>query len=342
MNAILSPARRAAIATATATATALLCAPAALLAQPAKKALRIGLLAGDDVAPHEVQALLDALRERGYVEGRNLTLERGFAEGRVTEVPGIARRLADAKLDAVITTCTPTTRVARQVFGTDAASTPIIMAAVADPVGQQLVASLARPGANITGRASQAEELVAKKLELFARVLGKPTTVAVLVDSNSGVHPRMFQELLPAARQLKLELVKVESGRRPTNPPLAEAFASAVRQNAGAVFVLPDEPFFFARRAEIAALAAKHRLPAFYSLREYVDAGGLMSYGESMTASFRSLADYVVQIAAGAKPGDLPVAQPTQFEMVINLKAAKDLGLTVPRTVLVSADAVVE
>jgi putative ABC transport system substrate-binding protein len=338
MNASSSPTRR----TLLAAAATLLCAPAALRALPARKALRIGLLAGDDVAPPEIQALLEALRERGYVEGRNLSLERGFAEGRVSEVPGIARRLADAKLDAVITTCTPTTRVARQVFGTEATSTPIIMAAVTDPVGQQLVASLARPGANITGRASQGEELVAKKLELFARVLGKLTTMAVLVDSNSGVRQRMFRGLAPAAQAWKLELVKIESGRRPTDMPLAEAFASAVRQNAGAVFVLPDEPFFFARRAEIAALAARHRLPAFYGLREFVDAGGLMSYGESMTASFRSLADYVVQIAAGARPGDLPVAQPTQFEMVINLKAAKDLGLTIPRAVLVSADALIE
>ena len=150
-------------------------------------------------------------------------------------MPGIARNLSTLKLDAVIATCTPTTRVALQAFGASAASTPIIMAAVADPVGQRIVPSLARPGANVTGRASQAEELIPKKLELFARVLGKPTTVAVLVDSSSAVHPRMFDALVPAAQQLKLELVRVEAGRRPTDVALPAAFATAMSKNAGAL-----------------------------------------------------------------------------------------------------------
>ncbi len=312
------------------------------LAQTANKTLHIGILAGDTVAPHEEQALLDGLRAQGFVEGRNLIVERGYTEGRVQEVPAIARRFLAMKLDAVITTCTPTTRAAQQVFGTSATATPIIMAAVADPVGQHLIASLARPGANVTGRSSQAEDLIAKKLEIFSRVLGKPATVAVLVDSNSGVHQRIFDSLAPVAQQLKLDLVKVESGRRPSDVQLAEAFATAVRQKAEAVFVLPDEPFFFAKRADIVALAAKHRLPAFYSLREFVDEGGLMSYGESMTASFRSVADYVGKIATGAKPSDLPVAQPTQFELVINMKTAKALGISMPESVLVSADELIE
>jgi putative ABC transport system substrate-binding protein len=152
----------------------------------------------------------------------------------------------------------------------------------------------------------------------------------------------MFDALVPVARQLKLELVKVEAGRRPSDVPLAEAFATAMRQNAGAVFVLPDEPFFFARRAEIVALAAKHRLPAFYGIREFVDAGGLMSYGESMNETYRSLADYLAKIAAGAKPGDLPVAQPTQFELVINMNTAKALGMSIPRSVLLSANELIQ
>jgi putative ABC transport system substrate-binding protein len=141
---------------------------------------------------------------------------------------------------------------------------------------------------------------------------------------------------------LQLQLVKVEAGRRPTDVQLPEAFATAVRQNAGAVFVLPDEPFFFAKRAEIVALAAKHRLPGFYGIREFVDAGGLMSYGESMTESYRSLAGYISKIAAGAKPDDLPVAQPTQFELVINMKTAKALGLSIPQSVLVSANQLIQ
>jgi putative tryptophan/tyrosine transport system substrate-binding protein len=321
-----------------AAAAGLLCAPAWVRAQPANKPIRIGILAGDLVAPHEEKALLEGLRELGFVEGRNLTLDRAYADGRVLQVPAIARELAALKPDMVIATCTPTTRVAMQAFGSTPTSTPIVMAAVADPVGQRLVASLARPGANVTGRSSQADDLMPKKLELFARVLGKPTTVAVLVDSNSAVHPRMFEALVPAAQQLKLQLVRVEAGRRPTDVQLPAAFDSVVQKNAGAVLVLPDEPFFFARRAEIAALAAKHGLPSFYGVREFVDAGGLMSYGESLSSSFHGLADYIARIAAGAKPGDLPIAQPTQFELVINMKTAKALGLSIPEPVLVSAN----
>jgi putative ABC transport system substrate-binding protein len=321
---------------------ALLCTPASVWAQTGERKLRIGILVGDLPAPNEEKALLQGLREHGFVEGRNLVVERGYADGRVQQVPGIARDFAAQKLDAVIATCTPTTRAAMQAFGNTAGSTPILMAAVADPVGQRLIASLARPGANITGRSSQAEDLIPKKLELFARALGKPTTVAVLVDSNSAVHARMFEALVPVAQQLKLELVKVEAGRRPTDVQLPAAFAAAVQRNAGAVFVLADEPFFFARRAEIAALAAQHRLPSFYGAREFVDAGGLMSYGESLAESWRSLADYIAKIAAGAKPGELPVAQPTQFELVVNMKTASALGLTLPRSVLVSADEVIQ
>jgi len=330
--------RRAAIAA----AGWLLCVPTWVRAQKADSKLHIGILVGDVPAPHEEQALLQGLREHGFVEGRNLIVERGYADGRVQQVPSIARDFAALKLDAVIATCTPTTRAALQAFGMSATSTPIIMAAVADPVGQRLITSLARPGANVTGRSSQAEDLIPKKLELVARVLGKPATVAVLVDSNSAVHPRIFDALAAVAQPLKLELVKIEAGRRPSDVQLPEAFATAQRRNADAIFVLPDEPFFFAQRAQIAALAAKHRLPSFYSAREFVDAGGLMSYGENLAQSWRSLADYISKIAAGAKPGDLPVAQPTQFELVINLQTAKALGISIPQSVRVSANELIQ
>ena len=334
----LNTERRAALA---ATAV-LLCIPALSLARSAGKKLHIAIVVGDVPAPQEEQALLQGLREHGFVEGRNLIVERGYAEGRVQQVPGIARDFAALKLDAVVATCTPTTRVAMQTFGNTATSTPIVMAAVADPVGQRLVTSLARPGANVTGRSSQAEELIPKKLELFARALGKPTKVAVLVDSNSAVHSRMFEALVPVAQQLRLELVKVEAGRRPTDVQLPAAFATAVQHHAGAIFVLADEPFFFARRAQIAALSLEHRLPSFYGAREFVDAGGLMSYGESLAASWRSVADYISKIAAGAKPGDLPVAQPTEFELVLNMKTARALGMSIPQSVLVSANDVIQ
>ena len=325
----------------------LILAGASLVAMPGlvraqQKKARIAVLSGDIIAPHEEEALLAGLREQGLVEGRNLIIERRYANGRLDKVPEFARELAALKLDAVISTCTPTTLVAQQAFGTTPNSTPIVMAAVADPVGQRIIASLARPGANVTGLASQADETLPKKLSLFAEVLPAKATVAVLVDASSNVHPNMWRALEPLAARLNVSLVQVQSGRKPGQAALTEAFEAAVRQKADGVFVLPDEPFFFARRDEIVALAAKHRLPAFYGLREFVDAGGLMSYGESMRTAYRSVGRYIGKIAEGIKPRDLPVEQPTIFELVINLRTAKALGIAFPRDVLVSADSVIE
>jgi putative ABC transport system substrate-binding protein len=159
-------------------------------------------------------------------------------------VPGYARELAPLQLDATISTCTPTTRLAQQAFGATPTSTPIIMAAVADPVGQQLIASLAKPGANVTGLSSQAEDIMPKMLELFAAVLPRPAKVAVLVDLSSGAHPRMLQALGPAAGKLDIRLVKVEAGRKPGDPALSAAFEAALQQQVDGILVLPDEPFF--------------------------------------------------------------------------------------------------
>ena len=286
---------------------------------------------------HLEQALLQGLREQGYVEGKNLVLERRYADGRVERTPEFARELAAMKLDAVVTTCTPTTRAAQQALG----STPIVMAAVADPVGQHLIASLARPGANTTGLSSQAEDIMPKMLELFASVLPRPTTVAVLIDAMSDVHPRMWQALVPVAQALNIKLLKMEVGR-PIDVALSAAFDSALREKASAIFVLPDEPQFLTRRAEIVAFAAKHRLPAFYGAREAVDEGGLMSYGENLRTAYYNAASYIKKVAHGAPPSDLPVSQPTKFELVINLKTAKALGLTIPQSLLRRADEVIE
>lgn len=325
----------------------LILAGASLVAMPGlasaqQKKMRIAILAGDTTAPHEEEALLAGLREQGLVEGRNLIIERRYADGRLDKVPEFARELAGLKLDAVISTCTPTTLVAQHAFGTTPNSTPIVMAAVADPVGQGIIASLARPGSNVTGLASQADETLPKKLSLLAEVLPARATVAVLLDASSNVHPKMWLALQPPAARLNIRLVQVLAGRKPGQSSLPEAFEAAVGQKADGIFVLADEPFFFARRDEIAALAAKHRLPALYGLREFVDAGGLMSYGESMRTAYRSVGRYVGKIAEGIKPRDLPVEQPTVFELVINLKTAKALGIAVPRDVLVSADHVIE
>ena len=317
----------------------LLTTPPAGLAQSPEKAVHIGILVGGSQAQrgHLEQALLQGLREQGYVEGKNLILERRYADGRGDRTPEFARELAAMKLDAVVTTCTPTTRAAQQAVG----STPIIMAAVADPVGQHLIASLARPGANLTGLSSQAEDLMPKMLGLFASVLPRPTTVAVLTEAGSDVHPRMWAALGPVAQTLKIRLVRIDVAR-PSAVHLPAAFDTAVREKAGAIFVLPDEPLFVTRRADIVALAAKHRLPAFYGAREFVDDGGLMSYGENLRTAYRNAATYIKKVANGAAPGDIPVAQPTKFELVINMITAKALGITIPQSVLLSADEVIE
>lgn len=319
-----------------------LSAPGPLFAQSGDKKVRIGLLFGDAPAPHEEKELLEGLREHGLVEGRNLIIERRYAEGQLHLVPGYGRELAALNLDAVISTCTPTTRIVQQVFGTSPESTPIVMAAVADPVGQQIIESLARPGANVTGLASQAEDIMPKMLGLFADVLGRPATLAVLVDSSSKVHPRMLRALGSPARQRGIRLVQVEAGRKPGEAPLSSAFDAAVSAGAKGILVLPDEPFFFANRGTIVALAAQHRLPAFYGVREFVDEGGLMSYGESMRAAYRGVGSYISRVVAGQKPGTMPVTQPTRFELVVNLKTAGDLGITLPRTLLLGADAVIQ
>jgi putative ABC transport system substrate-binding protein len=179
-------------------------------------------------------------------------------------------------------------------------------------------------------------------LNLFADVLPAKATVAVLVDASSNVHPKMWRTLEPLAARLNISLVQVQAGRKPGQASLPEAFDAAVRRQANGIFVLPDEPYFFARRDEIAALAAQHRLPAFYGQREFVDAGGLMSYGESLSTAFRKVGRYIGKITEGIKPSDIPVEQPTVFELVINLRTAKTLGITIPRDVQISADSIIE
>src|SRR3990172_5629195 len=301
------------------------------------KTARIGILVSGSFAQggHLEQALLEGLREQGYTEGKNLVIERRYADGHRGRTPEFARELAAMKLDAVVTTCTPSTRAARQAT----ASTPIIMAAVADPVGQRLIASLARPGGNITGLSSQAEDILPKMMELFSDVLPKPATVAVFLQGGSDVHPRMWQQLAPIARALDLKLVKIDVANLADVPA---AFDMTLREKANALFVLPDEPMFTNGRQSIVELAGRHRLPAFYGAREFVDAGGLMSYGENLRTAYRKAASYVKSLARGAKAGDLPVEQPTKFEFVINLKTSKALGITIPQSLLVRADHVIQ
>jgi ABC-type uncharacterized transport system substrate-binding protein len=312
--------------------------PALLHAQQASdKVVRIGILVGGSLAQrgHLERALLEGLSQQGLVEGKSLIVVRRYADGRNERTPEFARELAAMNLDVVVTTCTPSTRAAKQAT----TSMPIVMAAVADPVGQHLIVSLSKPGANVTGLSSQAEDIIPKMLQLFAGVLPRPTTVAVLAEARSDVHPHMWQQLRPTADALQLKLVKIDVA----NPAgLPAAFDAALGERATALFVLPDEPMFLSHRATIVELAARHRLSAFYGAREFVDDGGLMSYGENLRAAYRRAASYIGSLARGTKPNDLPVEQPTKFELVINLKAALALGLAIPQWLLLRADEVIQ
>ena len=319
---------------------ALASAPLLSHAQQPQKPLRVGILSSGslDVRGHLEQALVRRLAEQGYVEGKNLTIERRYrGNAPVSRMPELASELAALNLDAVVTTCTPSTKVAKSVI----TSTPIVMAAVSDPVGQGLIASLARPGGNVTGLSSQAEELLPKMMELFSKVLPKAATVAVLANGNNPVHVRMWERLRDAApvRASNLNLVRVEftSG---TNLPAA--FETAVRERAGSVFLLGDDPLMINLQVAIVRLAAKHRLADFYWAREFVDAGGLMSYGENLRSAYGSVATYIINVNRGAKPTDLPVQQPTRFELVVNRKTARSLGLSLPQDLLVLAHEVIE
>ena len=309
--------------------------PLVALAQTPPKSLHVGILVGGGQAQrgHLEQALLQGLQEQGYVEGRNLVVVRRYADGQNERTPEYARELATMRLDAVVTTCTPSTRAAMQALS----HTPIVMAAVADPVGQRLINSLAKPGGWLTGLSSQAEDILPRMLALFTQIQPRPRFVAVLADQVSDVHPRMWRTLEPAARTLDLRLVKVEVGRS-AGSNLPAAFNASTQSGADAVFVLPDEPYFLVRRAEVVALAAKHRLPAFYGAREFVVDGGLMSYGESLSSAYRQAAGYLAAINRGADPGSLPVQQPTRFELVLNAGTARSLGLQLPQSLLLSAD----
>jgi putative tryptophan/tyrosine transport system substrate-binding protein len=305
----------------------------AALAQPADKTLRVGILSSgvlENRSPLD-QAFVQGLREQGYVEGKNLTIERRYSSSKVKDN---ANELAGMKLDAILTTCTPSTRMMKEATS----STPIVMVAVSDPVRQGIIESLAKPGQNVTGTSSQAEDLLAKRLELLAPLLPKSTTIAVLMNANNPVHALGWQRLESTAQELNLKLLRVELKK---SDDLPAAIDAAVRAQAGALFVMPDDPMIFNLRPQIVELAAKYRMPDFYWASQFVESGGLMSYGENLGNSYRAAAAYMEKIRKGAKPGDLPVEQPTHFELVINLKTARTLGLNVPPSLLLRADDVI-
>lgn len=311
--------------------------PVAATAQPAPKPIRIGLLvaASYDQRGGLELALTRGLSARGYVEGKNLIIERRYADGAKVQLPVYASQLAGMGLDAIVTTCSDSTRSASNATS----STPIVMAAVADPVGQGFIASLAKPGRNVTGLSSQADELLPKRLEFVVSIVAKPGPIAVLANSDNPVHRLIWEKLETAARQLGLKVVRIEAARGTDIPA---AFDAAVRAQATILFLLPDDPMLFNNRRRIVDLAAKHHMPDFYWASEFVEAGGLMSYGENMRATYFDAASYIDKLAHGSKPDSLPVSQPTRFEMAVNLATAKTLGLTIPQSVLLRADEMVQ
>jgi len=317
----------------------LLAAPLAAETQQAGKVARIGFLAANLAAnTHLHEAFRQGLRDLGYVEGRNLVIEYRDAEGKLERLPALAAELVALKVDVIVTGGgTPTALAAKQATKT----IPIVFAGVADPVTSGLVTSLARPGGNVTGSSNLTPELVGKRLEQLTQTVPGVSRVAVLWQPG-GLGERTEKEMLKgaevAAPAVGVRLQFVEA-RGPEN--FDRAFSDMTRARAGALTVLPSNMFINERR-RLVDLAAKHRLPTVYGLREFVDAGGLMSYGPNLADLSRRAATYVGTILEGTKPGDLPVEQPTKFELVINLKTAKALGLTIPQSVLSRADQIIE
>ena len=309
------------------------------LAQTADNTKRVGYVVYGASGPrgHLEQAFLDGMREQGYVEGRNLIIERVYAEGNAEQLRQGVGAFASRKLDAIVTTCSPSTDAAKQVTSTS--GTPVIMAVVTDPVGQGLVASLAQPGGNVTGRSSQVEDTLPKMLELFSAVVPKEERIGVLHNTNNPVHPRLWQQLERVGSARNIKLVRIDVARSADFPA---AFDTISRERLGALFVLPDDGMTMNARARLLELVKKNRLPTFYGVREFVVDGGLMSYGENYASSYRSAAAHVGKVLAGAKPATLPVEQPTKFEFVINRRAAKELGIAIPLDLLLRADEVIE
>jgi putative tryptophan/tyrosine transport system substrate-binding protein len=312
------------------TGAVLLAAPPAAEAQPAGKMYRVGLL---DYAPFW-EPLLQGLRDLGYVEGQNIAIEYRPAEGRYDRLPRLAAELVRLKVDVIVTYGTPATRAAKQATTT----VPIIMVATGDPLRTGLVSSLSRPEANVTGHSFLTAEIVGKRLELLKEAIPRLSRVAFLWNPTNLANARQFEEVQVGARTVGVRLQSVEV-RSPDG--FESAFAAIVREHPDALLMTADTMLTL-HALRIIDFAAKRRLPTMFQTRELVEAGGLMSYGASLPELFRRAATYVDRILKGAKPADLPVEQPTKFELVINLKTAKALGLTIPPALLQRAEEVIQ
>jgi putative tryptophan/tyrosine transport system substrate-binding protein len=306
-------------------------------AQQPKKVPRIGILHGASASSvaARTEVFREGLRELGYVEGKNIVIEWRYAEGKADRLPGLAAELVGLKVDIIVTTGPIVTRAAKETTST----IPIVMTNEGDPVGTGFVASLARPGGNITGLSSLAPELGGKRLELLKEIIPQLSRVAVFGTSTLPDNAQRLKEVELAAKAfgVKLQYLDVLGPK-----DIETTFRAAVKGRADAILWQVAGGVANPHRTEILELAVKSRLPAIYHNSAYVDAGGLMTYSASVTDLDRRAATYVDRILKGAKPADLPVEQPKKFELIINLKAAKQIGLTIPPNVLVRADKVIK
>jgi len=303
-------------------------------AQQAKKVPRIGFLLQTPPTEPQVEAFRQGLRELGYTEGKNIFIEYRHTEGKPDRLSGLAAELVRLKVDVIVVSGALATSAAKKATG----EIPIVMAVAGDPVGSGHVDSLGRPGGNITGLTNQAPELGGKRLELLKEVVPGLSRVAIISDSTNPVFTLQVREVDSTAQALKLQIQILEV-RAPSD--FDSAFAAAKKIHAGAVGTLASA-FLSAHRQKLVDLAEKSRLPTMYHNSGFVEVGGLMSYGVNTPDLYRRAAVYVDKILKGAKPADLPIEQPTKFELVINLKTAKQIGLTIPPNVLARADKVIK
>jgi putative ABC transport system substrate-binding protein len=309
-------------------------AASSVSAQPRPGVARVAFLEGATLEPSFWQAARDGLREHGYVEGQNLDIIYRSAGGQFDRVPELVAELVRLRVDVILTIGDPVVAAARQVTNT----VPIVMAGAGDPVGRGFVASLARPGGNITGISNLAVALTGKWLELAKEVVPRISRVAILRNGGNPTHALFWAEAQTAAQGLGLTVYSAEV-RGPAD--FEHAFVSMAQERVGAVVVLAD-PMLGSHRTRLAELSAKHRLASIAPFRENAESGGLISYGPSLRANFRRAASYVDRILKGAKPAELPVEQPTTFDLFVNLKTARALGLTIPPSLLLRADQVIE
>ena len=314
-----------------------LAAPLASFAQqkPAKVA-RIGFLCAGSASGYApmVEALRTGLRDLGYVEGKNIVIEYRWADGKYERLPAFAAELVKIKVDIIVAAPSPAIRAAQQATTT----IPIVMASTGDPVGGGFVASLARPGANITGLSNIGGEISAKHLELLMTTMPKLSRVAVLGNPGSSTYSAHLKNVQTSARKVNVRVVSVEAR---TPEEIERGFSSMSLEHIDAIIIAADA-FLISQTKQIADLAVKYRLPSILGYSEYAQAGGLMSYSQNVLENYRRAATYVDKIFKGAKPGDLPVEQPTKFELVVNMKTAKALGIKIPDSILVQATRVIE